>query len=62
MIESFGDDETVANRPPPAIDPARLLSVFKDFRLLHFEITMALADWGPKIKRPIVRMVAEKRS
>jgi len=60
VIESFGEDATAPNRPPTAIDPGQLLAAFKDFRLLHFENTMAVPDWGQR-KRRIVRMVAEKR-
>ena len=60
VIESFGEEATAPNRPPTAIDPGQLLAAFKDFRLLHFEDTMAVPDWGQR-KRRIVRMVAEKR-
>ena len=60
VIESFGEDATAPNRPPTAIDPGHLLAAFKDFRLLHFEDTMAVPDWGQR-KRRVVRMVAEKR-
>jgi len=60
VIESFGEEATAPNRPPTAIDPGQLLAVFKDFRLLHFEDTMAVPDWGQR-KRRVVRMVAEKR-
>jgi SAM-dependent methyltransferase len=61
VIESFGDEATTPNRPATAIDPGQLLAAFKDFRLLHFEDTMALPDWGARIKRRVVRMVSEKR-
>jgi len=61
VIESFGEEATAANRPPTAIDPGQLLAAFKDFRLLHFEDTVAMADWGDRTKRRVVRMVAEKR-
>jgi len=60
VIESFGEEATAPNRPPTAIDPGQLLAAFKDFRLLHFEDTMAVPDWGQR-KRRVVRMVAEKR-
>jgi hypothetical protein len=53
VIESFGEEETVVNRPPTAIDPGRLRAAFKD--------TVALPDWGGPAKRRLVRMVAEKR-
>jgi hypothetical protein len=61
VIESFGEEETVAGRPPTAIDPGRLLAAFKDFRLVRFEDTVAFPDWGGPAKRRVVRMVAEKR-
>ncbi len=61
VIESFGAEEKTPNRPPSAIDPGQLLAAFKEFRLLHFEDTIAIPDWGGRIKRRVVRMVAEKR-
>jgi 2-polyprenyl-3-methyl-5-hydroxy-6-metoxy-1,4-benzoquinol methylase len=61
VIESFGEEATNPNQPSTAIDPGRLLTAFKDFRVLRFEDTNALPDWG-QTKRRLVRMVAEKRS
>lgn len=61
VIESFGQEANTPNRPSTAIDPGQLLAAFKDFRLLHFEDTIAVPDWGGRIKRRVVRMVAEKR-
>jgi SAM-dependent methyltransferase len=61
VIESFGRDATDPNRQSTSIDPGQLLSAFKDFRLLHFEDTMAVPDWGGRTKTRVVRMVAEKR-
>jgi SAM-dependent methyltransferase len=61
VIESFGEEATAPNRPPTAIDPGQLLAAFKDFRVLHFEDTVTMADWGERIKRRVVRLVAEKR-
>jgi 2-polyprenyl-3-methyl-5-hydroxy-6-metoxy-1,4-benzoquinol methylase len=61
VIESFGEDATAPNRPNTAIDPAQLLAAFKDFRLLHFEDSVAMPDWGDRTKRRVVRLVAEKR-
>jgi SAM-dependent methyltransferase len=62
VIESFGEEATTPNRPPAAIDPGQLLAAFKDFRLLHFEDTVAIPDWSASAKkRRVVRMVAEKR-
>ena len=60
VIESFAEEATTPSRPPTAIDPGQLLAAFKDFRLLHFEDTVAIPDWSAK-KRRVVRMVAEKR-
>lgn len=61
VIESFGEEEKTPNRPNTAIDPGQLLAAFKEFRLLHFEDTIAVPDWGGRTKRRVVRMVAEKR-
>ena len=61
VIESFGEEETVKNRPSTAIDPERLLAAFKDFHLLHYQDVVALPDWRGPNPRRLVRMVAEKR-
>jgi SAM-dependent methyltransferase len=61
VIEGFGEEETVKNRPVTAIDPHRLLAAFKDFRLLHYQVVVASPDWGGPKPRRLVRMVAEKR-
>ncbi len=61
VIESFSEEATAPNRRPTAIDPAQLLTAFKDFRVLHFEDTVAMPDWGDRIKTRVVRLVAEKR-
>jgi SAM-dependent methyltransferase len=61
VIESYGEDAATPDQPPTAIDPDRLLSALQQFRILRFEDTVALADWGQN-KRRLVRMVAEKRS
>jgi 2-polyprenyl-3-methyl-5-hydroxy-6-metoxy-1,4-benzoquinol methylase len=63
VIESYGAEASTPNRPTTAIDPGQLLAAFKDFRLLHFEDTVARADWSPPQKMTrVVRMVAEKRA
>lgn len=61
VIEGFGEEEGVKNRPTTAIDPGRLLTAFKDFRLLHFQDVVGVPDWGGPKPRRLVRMVAEKR-
>ena len=61
VIEGFGEEETVKNRPATAIDPGRLLAAFKDFRLVHYHDVVAVPDWGGPKPRRLVRMVAEKR-
>jgi SAM-dependent methyltransferase len=61
VIEGFGEEESVKNRPATAIDPGRLLAAFKDFRLLHYQDAIAVPDWGGPKPRRLVRMVAEKR-
>ncbi len=60
VIESFGEEEEVKGRPSTAIDPGRLLTAFRDFRLLHYQDVVAKADWGLNDRR-LVRMVAERR-
>jgi SAM-dependent methyltransferase len=42
------------------VDPRRLLRSFDGFRILHFEDTVAMPDWG-KEKTRLVRFVAEKK-
>jgi len=59
VIESFGEEEEVNSRPSTAIDPGRLLTAFRDFRLLHYQDVVAKADWGLDERR-LVRMVAER--
>ena len=61
VIEGFAVEETVKNRPTTAMDPARLLAAFKDFRLLHYQDVVAVPDWGGPKPQRLVRMVAEKR-
>ena len=60
VIESFGEEEEVRGRPSTAIDPGRLLTAFRDFRLLHYQDVVAKADWSLGERR-LVRMVAERR-
>ena len=61
VIESFGEEAQTPNRGASAIDPGQLLAAFiKNFRVVHFEDTIAMSDWGPR-KTRLVRMVAEKR-
>jgi SAM-dependent methyltransferase len=60
VIESFGEEDSVVNRPATAIDPGKLLAAFKDFRLLHYQDIVTKPDWNPKPRR-VVRMVAERR-
>jgi predicted O-methyltransferase YrrM len=61
VVESFGAEETVQNRPSTAIDPGKLLAAFKDFKLLHYQDVMGPPDWGGPKPRRLVRMVAERR-
>jgi 2-polyprenyl-3-methyl-5-hydroxy-6-metoxy-1,4-benzoquinol methylase len=63
VIESFGQEASKPNRPSTAIDPGQLLVAFNDFRLLHYEDTVAKPDW-PGVgeeKTRLVRVVVEKR-
>jgi 2-polyprenyl-3-methyl-5-hydroxy-6-metoxy-1,4-benzoquinol methylase len=62
VIESFGEEAQTPNRPAAAIDPGQLLAAFiKNFRVVHFEDTVTMADWDVQKKTRLVRMVAEKR-
>jgi len=61
VVESFGATAGMPGVPATAIDPEQLLGAFRNFRLLHFEDTMAMPDWGARRNRRVVRMVAEKR-
>jgi SAM-dependent methyltransferase len=60
VIESFGEEELVKGRAATAIDTGRLLTAFRDFRLLYYQDVVAKADWGLDERR-LVRMVAERR-
>jgi len=42
------------------VDPERLLRAFDGFRILHFEDTIAMPNWG-KEKTRLARFVAEKK-
>ncbi len=59
VIESFAEDPKTPRNV--ATDPGRLLTAFKEFRVLHFEDTVATPDWGDRAKKRVVRMVAENR-
>ena len=62
VIESYAGEATNPDRQAVAIDPGQLLAAFiKNFRVLHFEDTVTMADWNVREKMRIVRMVAEKR-
>ena len=61
VIESTAQEATTSNRRATSIDPGELLAAFRNFRLLHFEDTVAVSDWSGRAKTRIVRMVAEKR-
>ena len=64
VIESYGQEASMPNRSPTAIDPGQLLAAFKDLRLLHYEDIVTRPDWplpSGEEKTRVVRMVAEKR-
>lgn len=50
VIESFGEETKMRNRLQTAIDPGQLRAAFKEFRLLHFEDTIAMSDWGQRTR------------
>lgn len=60
VVESFASDASSTGRRPVDIDPRELRAAFGAFRLIRFEDTVALPDWG-KEKIRLIRMVAEKR-
>jgi hypothetical protein len=47
-------------RRPVDIDPARLLTAFGEFRILHFEDVKARPEWTQDVTR-LARLVAERR-
>jgi len=61
VIETHANDPRLPVKLPTAIEPAQLLAVFKDFRLLLFQDTTGKPDWMADETDRIVRMVVEKR-
>lgn len=60
VIESFASDSGSFNRRLVDIDPKELRSAFGSFRILHFEDTFAMPDWGKERTR-LARLIAEKK-
>ncbi len=60
VIESFATDASEEDRTPVDIDPADLRRAFAGLRVLHFEDTVAMSDWGTREVR-LTRFVAEKQ-
>jgi cyclopropane fatty-acyl-phospholipid synthase-like methyltransferase len=61
VIESFASEASEADRTPVDIDPAELQRAFGSLRVLRFEDTVAMPDWGTREWR-LCRFVAEKQS
>lgn len=60
VIETTASDTGQPLTRSVDVDPVRLLRGFDGFRILHFEDTVAMPDWG-KQKTRLVRLVAEKK-
>lgn len=60
VVESTASDASEQARRPIDIDPSDLKRAFDGFRILRFEDTVALPDWGADAQR-VVRLVAEHR-
>ena len=60
VIESFASESGSFNRRLVDIDPKELRRAFESFRILHFEETFALPDWGKERTR-LARLIAEKK-
>jgi SAM-dependent methyltransferase len=59
VIESTASDADASFRRPIDIDPSALRRAFDGFRIVRFEDTVAVPDWGPDALR-LVRLVAER--
>jgi SAM-dependent methyltransferase len=60
VIESFASESGSFNRRLVDIDPKKLRRAFESFRILHFEDTFAMPDWGNERTR-LARLIAEKK-
>jgi len=60
VIESFASASGSFNRRLVDIDPKELRRAFASFRILHFEETFAMPDWGNERTR-LARLIAEKK-
>lgn len=60
VIETFASETGTFNRRSTDVDPKMLLKAFDGFRIVQFEDTVAMPDWGDQQSR-LARLVAEKR-
>jgi SAM-dependent methyltransferase len=60
VIESFASESGAFNRRSVDIDPRELRRAFGSFRILHFEDTFAMPDWGKERTR-LARLIAERK-
>jgi SAM-dependent methyltransferase len=60
VIETTASDSGQPLTRSVDVDPEQLLRVFDGFRILHFEDTVAMPDWG-KEKTRLARFVAQKK-
>jgi SAM-dependent methyltransferase len=61
VIESFASENTSSSRRPVDLDPAELLRLFRDYRLIRFEDVDGKSEWEPQVTR-LVRLIARKPS
>jgi SAM-dependent methyltransferase len=59
VIESFGSESAAVNRRLVDIDPNELRRAFDGFRIVHFEDTSGMPDWG-NVHVRLARLIAEK--
>jgi SAM-dependent methyltransferase len=60
VIETTASDAGQPLTRSVDVDPARLLRALDGFRILYFEDTVAMPDWG-KEKTRLARLIAEKK-
>lgn len=61
VIESFASEKTSSPRRAVDLDPAELLQLFRDYRLIRFEDVDGKSEWEPQVTR-LVRLIARKPS
>ena len=54
-------DSTAPSRRAVDLDPAELIRLFQDYRLIRFEDVDGTSEWEPQVTR-LVRLIARKPS